>query len=122
MELLIILIYAAILGLAAPYVNVRSLDYGQLVPSAIALSAGAVVWTILLWSNLGATNALTWILVMVAMPVAMAVGANRLAKRRALGDAQLLANIKTSKPETKDAAVKPASDTLNDDDFIAIVS
>jgi hypothetical protein len=122
MELLIILIYAAILGLAAPYVNVRSLDYGQLVPSAIALSAGAVVWTILLWSNLGATNALTWILVMVAMPVAMAIGANRLAKRRALADAQLLANIKSSKPETKDAAAKPANDTLNDDDFVVIVS
>jgi len=96
MELLIILIYAAILGLAAPYVNVRSLDYGQLIPSAIALNTGAIVWVVLLWANLGATNALTWIIVMVAMPVAMALFANRLAKRRAATDAQLLVEIKHS--------------------------
>ena len=122
MELLLILIYAAILGLAAPYVNVRSLDYGQLIPSAIAFNVGAVLWAILLWTNLGAANPLTWIIVMVAMPIAMAIGANRLAKRRAETDAQLLANIKTAKPETKDAAAKPASDTLNDGDFVVMVS
>jgi len=115
MELLIILIYAAILGLAAPYVNVRSLDYGQLVPSAIALASGAVVWVILLWSNLGATNALTWILVMVAMPVAMAIGANRLAKRRAASDAALLVKIKTaSAPEL----VKSAASATAAEDYV----
>ena len=56
MELLVILIYAAILGLAAPYVNVHSRDYGQLVPSALALNAGAILWGILVWTGIGATN------------------------------------------------------------------
>jgi|GEM_PF-189095 len=97
MELLVIIIYAAILGLAAPYVNVRSVDYGQLVPSALALNAGAILWGILIWTGLGTANAWTWIIVMLAMPVAMAIGANRLAAARKRADEIELVNIKTAK-------------------------
>ncbi len=97
MELLLILVYAAILGLAAPYVNVRSLDYGQLVPSAIALNSGAILFTILMWTGLGTANAWTWIIVMVAMPFVMALGANQLAAARRNSDALALVNIKTNR-------------------------
>ena len=100
MELVVIIIYAAILGLAAPYVNVRSVDYGQLVPSALALNAGAILWGILIWTGLGTANAWTWIIVMLAMPVAMAVGANRLAAARKRADELELVNIKTAKRST----------------------
>jgi hypothetical protein len=104
MELLLIVIYAAILGLAAPYVNVRSLDYGQLVPSAIALNAGAILWAVVIWTGLGTANAWTWIIVMVSMPFAMAIGANRLAASRRRADEAELVNIKTAKPGSKPAA------------------
>ena len=119
MELLVIVIYAAILGLAAPYVNVRSVDYGQLVPSAIALNAGAILFGILIWTGIGTTNAWTWIIVMVAMPFAMAIGANRLAAARRASDAEALAKIKTSKPGSK---VAPASaDTAGGEDVYITV-
>ena len=101
MELLLILVYAAILGLAAPYVNVRSLDYGQLVPSAIALNVGALLFTILMWTGLGTANAWTWIIVMVVMPFAMAIGANQLAAARRNADALALVNIKTNRAAAK---------------------
>jgi len=104
MELLVIVIYAAILGLAAPYVNVRSEDYGQLVPSAIAVNAGSILWGILIWTGLGTANSWTWIIVMLSMPVAMAIGANRLAKARKKADELELINIKTGKI-SKPAAV-----------------
>jgi hypothetical protein len=100
MEILVIVIYAAILGLAAPYVNVRSVDYGQLVPSAIALNAGSILFAILIWTGLGTVNAWTWIIVMLAMPAAMAIGANRLAATRRRADELALINIKTAKPVT----------------------
>ena len=104
MELLLIVVYAAILGLAAPYVNVRSLDYGQLVPSALALNAGALLWGILIWTNIGTANAWTWIIVMLAMPAAMAIGANRLAAARRRADALELEKIKTAKTGSAVAA------------------
>jgi hypothetical protein len=97
MELLLIVIYAAILGLSAPYVNVRSQDYGQLVPSAFALVSGAVLWGILIWTGLGTANAWTWIIVMLAMPFAMATGSNRLAAARRRADADELVKIKSAK-------------------------
>lgn len=119
MELLVILIYAAILGLAAPYVNVHSRDYGQLVPSALALNAGAILWGILVWTGIGATNAWTWIIIMLAMPAIMAIGANRLAANRRAADAEELVKIKTNK-RTKD----DSSPYENDDnaDFVVITS
>ena len=100
MELLVIIIYAAILGLAAPYVNVHSRDYGQLVPSAFALNSGAILWGILIWTGIGATNAWTWIIIMLAMPAAMAIGANRLAAARRAADAEQLVKIKTNRTST----------------------
>ncbi len=104
MELLLIVIYAAILGLAAPYVNVRSLDYGQLVPSAIALNAGAILWGVLIWTGIGTANAWLWIIVMLSMPFAMAIGANRLAAARRRTDAEALIKIKSSTPGAAVAA------------------
>jgi hypothetical protein len=104
MELLLIVIYAAILGLAAPYVNVHSREYGQLVPSAIALNAGAILWGILIWTGLGTANAWTWIIVMLAMPFTMALGSNRLAASRRHADADELVKIKSAKPGAAAAA------------------
>ena len=118
MELLVIIIYAAILGLAAPYVNVHSDDYGQLVPSSIALNAGAILWGVLIWTGLGTANAWTWIIVMVSMPVAMAIGANRLAAARKVADEAALVSIKTGKAGSK--AQAEAADSAGEDVYVTV--
>ena len=120
MELLVIVIYAGILGLAAPYVNVRSVDYGQLVPGAVALNTGSILWGILIWTGLGTANAWTWIIVMLAMPVAMALGANRLAAARKRTDELELIAIKTNKAPKQDSS--PYEHDTDAGDFVVVAS
>jgi hypothetical protein len=78
MEIAFLLVYAVILGLVAPYVGLKSEKYGSLVPSAVALIAGAVLWTALTWVGMSHTDGWIWIIVMLAMPAAMWFGPKRL--------------------------------------------
>ncbi len=78
----VVLLYTLVLGLVAPYITVHSEKYGALVPPAIALATGSVLWVVVTWAGLSYTNAWTWLIVMVAMPVVMMVVASRLAKAR----------------------------------------
>jgi uncharacterized membrane protein len=81
MELAFILVYAAILGLVAPYLGINTKAVGSLVPGAIALVKGALAWAVLTWCGLHYDQAWIWIIVMLAMPAAMVVGVRWLAKR-----------------------------------------
>ncbi len=78
MEIAFLVVYAAILGLVSPYVGLKSEKYGSLVPAASAFLAGAVLWTILTWVGMPSTEGWIWIIVMVAMPVALWFGPKRL--------------------------------------------
>jgi hypothetical protein len=78
----VVLLYTLILGLVAPYITVHSEKYGALVPPAIALATGSVLWVVVTWVGLSYTNAWTWLIVMVAMPIVMMVVSSRLAKAR----------------------------------------
>ena len=78
MEILFLLVYAAILGLVAPYISLKSDDYGVVVPGAFALVWGSLLWTILTWAGLHSTDAWIWSIVMVSMPAAMWFGSKRL--------------------------------------------
>ena len=78
MEIAFLVVYAAILGLVAPYVGLKSDKYGSLVPSAAAFLAGAVLWTILTWVGMSHTDGWIWTIVMVAMPAAMWFGPKRI--------------------------------------------
>jgi hypothetical protein len=91
MEVLFIVFYAAILGLVAPYVQIGSDRYGSLVPPAIGLASGSVLWLLLTWLGFGYTDAWIWSIVMLGMPVAMFFGAKALDKQRAQLDDQTLA-------------------------------
>jgi hypothetical protein len=81
-EVSFLVIYAALLGLVAPYVIGRNEDYGSIIPSAIALVTGLVSWIILIWAGMPTENAFTWIIVMLLMPVGMYFGLRLLSKRR----------------------------------------
>jgi hypothetical protein len=78
MEILFLLVYGVILGLVAPYISLKSDDYGVVVPGALALVWGGLLWTILTWAGLQSTDAYIWVIVMVSMPAAMWFGSKRL--------------------------------------------
>lgn len=82
MEILIILGYAAILGLVAPYLTTKSSEYGVLVPPAISAIAGSILWVILTWAGFKYEEAWIWIIIMLAMPVVMIIVSQRIAAAR----------------------------------------
>ena len=93
----VVVLYAAILGLVAPYISVHAQKYGALVPPTIALATGALIWSVLIWIGMPNSNAWTWMIVMVLMPVAMVIGANRLAHIRDEQQAEELRLSKSSR-------------------------
>jgi hypothetical protein len=79
----VILVYAAILGLVAPYIGIESEHLGELVPSAFAFVAGSLLSVILTWVGLPYANAWFWIIVMLLMPAAAWFGPRWMLARRA---------------------------------------
>lgn len=94
MEFLFIVFYAAILGLVAPHVTLNSDRYGILVPPAIGLGVGSVLWILLTWLGFGYTDGWIWSIVMLTMPVVMFFASKRLAKVREHLDDEQLANLR----------------------------
>ena len=79
----IIVGYAAILGLVAPYINAQSEEHGWLLPPAIAMVAGSVLWSGLTWLGFKYEEAYIWAIIMVVMPLVMIVFSSRIAHNRA---------------------------------------
>lgn len=82
MELLVVLAYAALLALVAPFVLPKSDFYGNLVPFSIALGTGSVLWIVLTWVGFSYQEAWIWFVVMLAMPAASWILTTRLSKLR----------------------------------------
>jgi uncharacterized RDD family membrane protein YckC len=78
----VILVYAAILGLVAPYIGIESEHLGELVPSAFAFVGGLLLSLILTWAGLPFANAWFWIIVMLLMPAAAWFGPRWMLARR----------------------------------------
>ncbi len=77
-----LVIYGAILGLVAPYVGVASDNYHAVVPGAIAIVFGTILFGGLTWAGLSYTDPWIWLIVMLTMPAAMWFGAKRLDAHR----------------------------------------
>ncbi|MEN9714190.1 MAG: hypothetical protein RLZZ164_854 [Actinomycetota bacterium] len=82
MEIAFLVFYTAILALVYPYIGLKDDRYGTLVPAAFTAIVGSISWTALIWLGLGNTNALTWIIVMLLMPLGGWVGTNQVARLR----------------------------------------
>jgi hypothetical protein len=93
----VVVVYAIILGLVAPYITIHSEKYGALVPPAIALVAGSILWGGLTWLGMPYTDAWIWLAVMLVMPIVMMIGANRIAKMRDLAFEEELRLAKSSR-------------------------
>jgi hypothetical protein len=82
MELAFILIYAAILGLVAPYLGIDLKVIGSLVPGAIALVFGSLSWAVLTWVGLQYDEAWIWLIVMLGMPAIMILSVRWMSAKR----------------------------------------
>jgi len=82
MEFLVIIAYAGILSLVAPFVLPRSEHYGKFVPTALALVSGSVLWLLLTWLGFHYDEAWIWFAVMLGMPAASYFGTKILDERR----------------------------------------
>jgi hypothetical protein len=85
LNVLFIVIYAGILGLVAPYVGVKSDNYGSYVPTALGVISGAALWIIGTWTGLHYDQVWIWLIVMLGMPAAIWFGAKFIEKRRESG-------------------------------------
>jgi hypothetical protein len=94
MEILVLLAYAAILALVAPFVLPKSEHYGSLVPAGISLVSGSVMWLILTWAGFHYDEAWIWFIVMLAMPAAVIFGTRYLATTRAQAEEKKLAELR----------------------------
>lgn len=96
MELLIIIVYAAILAGVAPFVLPKSDHYGKLVPVGIALTFGSVLWLLLTWLGFRYEEAWIWFIVMLTMPIATWAGTSYILKNREAEEAKKLAELRLS--------------------------
>ena len=94
MEILVLLAYAAILALVAPFVLPKTDHYGAFVPAAISLVSGSVLWLLLTWFGFHYDEAWIWFIVMLAMPAAVWFGTSFLAKQRETMEKQKLSDIR----------------------------
>ncbi|MEN9752430.1 MAG: hypothetical protein RL670_121 [Actinomycetota bacterium] len=92
-EIGFLVVYAAILGMVAPYVLGASDDYGILLPAVGSLASGLLLWVVLIWVGLPTDNAFTWIIVMLAMPVALFFAVRLLSRRRDAENVEFLAGF-----------------------------
>jgi Na+/H+-dicarboxylate symporter len=74
--------YSVILGLVAPYINAKSEEYGWLLPPAIALATGSILWIVLTWLSFKYEEAYIWAIIMVVMPLVMVLLSTRIAHAR----------------------------------------
>lgn len=97
MEIMVLLGYTAILALVAPFVLPKSDFYGKLVPAGIAAAAGGALWLILTWLGFAYDQAWIWLIVMLAMPIAVLLGIRGLGKKRAGSEAKQLAELRAAR-------------------------
>jgi hypothetical protein len=94
MELLVIVGYAAILALVAPFVLPKTDFYGRLVPFSIALASGSLVWLVLTWIGFSYTEAWIWFIAMLVMPAASWFITRNLHRVREAAEATKLAELR----------------------------
>jgi cyanate permease len=97
MELVIIVIYAAILALVSPFIIGRSNNYGSLVPFGIAAVSGSTLFLLLTWIGFSYEQAWIWFIVMLGMPAAVWFGLKLIEGKRVAEDDAELERIRSGK-------------------------
>ena len=97
MDLFIVTVIGAGLGLIVRYITPRRGTYGVLLLPAIAAAATAITWVALLWAGQTFDGGWIWVASLVAAVVASVVAAIRLPRHRSDADAKLFAELSGSK-------------------------
>lgn len=96
MEILVVIAYAGILALVAPFVFPPSEHYGKLVPAGISMVSGAGAWLILTWLGFHYDQAWIWFIVMISMPLVAWFGTRALEASRKKQEAGELEEIRAA--------------------------
>lgn len=96
MELLMVVAYAGLLALVVPFLMPKSEHFGNLVPGAIAMVSGSVLWLLLTWLGFRYEEPWIWFIVMLLMPVATLFGTAFIRKTREAEEAKALEQIRLS--------------------------
>lgn len=99
-EVLFLVIYAGLLTAVTPYISKHADDYGVLIPGALSLVTGSLVWSILTWVGMSDTDGWIWALTMILMPVGLAFGLPKYAKLRKAGQLAFVDAIAGKATET----------------------
>lgn len=94
MELLVILAYAGLLALVAPFVLPKSDFYGNLVPFGVALTTGSIIWLVFTWFGFNYQEAWIWFAAMIGMPIAVWFTAQFLSSAREAAEFSELQEIR----------------------------
>jgi hypothetical protein len=89
----VVVIYGILLGLITPYVIGKSDKHGALVPGAMAVTVGSLLWLVFTWTGLSHSGAAIWLLVMLLTPAVTFVGIRYLRNRRSQEDEQQLKTL-----------------------------
>ena len=81
-EVAFLLVYAVLLSMVAPYLTTKNENYGELIPGALSLATGAILWSALLWVGMSPEDGWIWAIVMLAMPFAYGYGAKLFGRLR----------------------------------------
>ena len=118
-EVAFLLIYAVLLAAVTPYIRADQENYGVLIPGAMAISTGALVWSLLTWMGLSDTDGWIWGVTMVLMPVGMAFGIKYFGRGRAIGKFGFVDQLGKAIAE---ASAKPATESTGGEDVVILTS
>ncbi|MGG7463504.1 MULTISPECIES: hypothetical protein [unclassified Plantibacter] len=93
MELLFVVLGAAIIGLAARYLLPQRDQHGAALIPAIATAAAAIVWVALTWAGMPWDGAWIWVITFVASALTAVAADLVLGRVRTAKDAELLERL-----------------------------
>jgi len=80
-----LVLYAVIVTAVLPFLLGGNENFGTLIPGALALTSGAVIWSALTWAGMSDTDGWIWGITMVAMPLVMGILMGLYGRGRAAG-------------------------------------
>lgn len=94
LPLLVMIGYAMIVGLVAPYILGKRETVGSLVPFGTSIAVASVLWVIFTWTGLSQQEWWFWLTLMIAMPIAAYFAMRLIERRRLAAEARAISSIR----------------------------
>lgn len=96
LPLAVMITYALIVGLVAPYILGKRETVGSLVPFGFSISIGSAIWILFTWLGLSQQEWWFWLILMLIMPLATYFFMLFIEKRRLAAEANAISSIRTA--------------------------